>query len=98
MEIKDVIFRIGYFRNRANLSARGLSLSIGKNSAYITKMEAGEYEPSMSVILDIIEACGTTPEEFFYEDLVSYKSDKENLSVLKNLSENKKTALKELLK
>lgn len=98
MNIKDIIFRIGYFRNRANLSARGLSLSIGKNSAYITKLEAGEYEPSMSVILDIIEACGTTPEEFFYEDLNSYKLDKENLSVLKNLSESKKSALKELLK
>lgn len=98
MNIKDVLFRIGYFRNRANLSARGLSLSIGKNSAYITKMEAGEYEPSMSVILDIIEACGTSPEEFFYEDLTAYKSDKESLSVIKNLSETKKSALKELLK
>lgn len=98
MDIKEVIVRIGYFRNRANLSARGLSLSIGKNSAYITKMESGEYEPSMRVILDIIEACGTTPEEFFYQDLSSYKLDKENLTLLKTLNENKKAALKELLK
>lgn len=98
MEIKDIIMRIGYFRNKANLSARALSLTIGKNSAYITKMESGEYEPSMRVILDIIEACGTTPEEFFYEDINSYKLDKENLNMLKSLSANKKAALNELLK
>lgn len=98
MNKKDIIFRIGYFRNKANLSARALSLSIGKNSAYITKLEAGEYEPSMSVILDIIDACGTTPEEFFYEDLTSYKTDKQSLEIIKKLSEHKKQALNELLK
>ena len=34
MEMKDIIFRIGYFRNKANLSARALSLEIDKNPAY----------------------------------------------------------------
>lgn len=98
MEIKDVIARIGYFRNRANLSAKALSLSIDKNPAYINKMERGEYEPSMRVVLYIIEACGTTPEEFFSEDINSYKLDKETLTMIKKLNENKKIALKELLK
>ena len=98
MDLKEIIRRIGYFRNRANLSARALSLTIGKNSAYITKMEAGEFEPSMKVVLDIIDTCNTTPEEFFYEDIHSYKIDKENLNIIKNLPEQKKLALKELLK
>lgn len=98
MELKDVIQRIGYFRNKANLSARALSLEIDKNPAYITKLEAGEFEPSMQVVLDIIEACGTTPEEFFYENVNSYKLDKENLLIIEKLSETKKIALKELLK
>ena len=98
MDLKEIVRRVGYFRNRANLSARALSLTIGKNSAYITKMEAGEFEPSMKIILDIIEACNTTPEEFFYEDLNTYKIDKENLNLIKNLSKQKKVALKELLK
>jgi len=98
MEIKDVIARIGYFRNRANLSAKALSLSIDKNPAYINKMERGEYEPSMRVVLDIIEACGTTPEEFFSENINSYKIDKETLTMIKKLSDNKKIALNELLK
>ena len=98
MELKDVIQRIGYIRNKANLSARALSLEIDKNPAYITKLEAGEFEPSMQVVLDIIEACGTTPEEFFYENVNSYKLDKENLLIIEKLSETKKIALKELLK
>ena len=98
MDLKEIVRRVGYFRNRANLSARALSLTIGKNSAYITKMEAGEFEPSMKIVLDIIEACNTTPEEFFYEDLNTYKIDKDNLNLIKNLPEQKKIALKELLK
>lgn len=28
MDMKDILVRIGYFRNRANLSAKALSLSI----------------------------------------------------------------------
>lgn len=98
MDVKDVIYRIGYFRNKANLSARALSLEIDKNPAYITKLEAGEYEPSIKVILDIIYACNTTPEEFFYENISSYKLDKENLKIIEKLTDNKKVALKELLK
>lgn len=98
MDLKEIIRRVGYFRNKANYSARALSLTIGKNSAYITKMETGEFEPSMKIILDIIEACNITPEEFFYENVNSYKIDKENLNILKTLPESKKIALKELLK
>lgn len=98
MDIKEIIIRIGHFRNKANLSAKALSLSIGKSPAYITKMEHGEYEPSARVLLDIIEACGTTPEEFFYEDLNSYKVDKETLTLIKKVDETKKLAIQALLK
>lgn len=98
MDLKNIIERIGYFRNKANLSARALSLNIDKNPAYITKLEAGEFEPSMKVILEIIEACNIAPEEFFCDNIDTYKLDKETLNIIKNLPENKKLALKELLK
>lgn len=98
MELKDIIQRIGYFRNKANLSARALSLSIGKNQAYINKLEAGEFEPSMKIILEIIESLGITEEEFFYSNFQTYNIDKENLDIIKRLSPEKKNALKELLK
>lgn len=98
MDLKEVIIRIGYFRNRANLSARALSLEIDKNPAYITKLEAGEYEPSITVIFDIIRACNTTPEEFFYSDISSYSIDKKLLKIIENLNTDKKNALYDLLK
>lgn len=97
MELKEIIFRIGYFRNKAKLSARALSLEIDKNPAYITKLEAGDYEPSMQVVLDIIKACKITPEEFFYSNLSNYAIDKQTLKIIENLSENKKMALNILL-
>lgn len=97
MELKDILFRIGYFRNKSNLSARALSLEIGKNPAYITKLEAGEYEPSMQVILDIIKACHITPEEFFYNNYQSYSLDTHTLKIINGMSEKKKLALNELL-
>lgn len=90
MEMKDLMARIGYFRNKANLSAKALSLLINKNPAYITKMEHGEYEPSMQVMLDIINACGTTPEEFFYPNISDFTIDKELLNLLKNTTQTKK--------
>ena len=98
MEIKNSIQRIVFFRNKANISASALSLEIDKNPAYCTKMKAGEFELSMQVVLDIISAWDTTSEEVFYENVNSYKIDKENLKIIKNLNENKKISLKELLK
>lgn len=56
MEIKEIVARIGIIRTRANLSARALSLMIGKNASYIHLLESEKttFEPSLSVLLDII--------------------------------------------
>lgn len=39
MTVNEIIERIGYIRTRANLSARALSLAIGKTESYINRME-----------------------------------------------------------
>ena len=41
MEIKEILSRIGYVRNQANLSARELSLRIGMSPQYIAQVESG---------------------------------------------------------
>lgn len=97
MEIKDVIDRVSYFRYKSNLSARALSYSIGKNKSYISKMENKEFEPPMSIILEIIDACGISAEEFFYHNPETYKTDMEILSIIKNLNQEQKQSLKKLL-
>jgi len=100
MDILDIINRISYLRTRANLSARELSLRIGKNEAYINRLEYRKnFEPSITVLLDIISACGSTVDEFFYYDLTQYASDTQVIALLQNCkNDNKKQAIIELLK
>lgn len=100
MDIKEIVSRIGVIRTRANLSARALSLAIGKNASYIHLLESSKttFEPSLSVLLNIIEACGSTPEEFFYYDINQYKQDMQTLDFLKTLSPYQKQAIMNLYK
>jgi len=100
MTTKEVIERISRIRTRANLSARALSLDIDKNASYIHLLESqGKgFEPSLSVLFEIIRVCGSTPEEFFYKDMESYKLDMEVLAFLKTLSPYQKEAILNLYK
>lgn len=98
MDIKETIKRVSYIRVRANLSARALSLMIGKNPGYINLLESKNFsfEPSLSVIYDIIEACQSTQEEFFYEDIEKYQDDLKTLKFIKSLSKEQKDAIRNL--
>ena len=99
MELEQIINRISQLRTREGLSARELSLRIGKNEAYINRLEYRKnFEPSISVINDIAVACNSSIEEFFYYDISQYKIDKEIIELLKATPPNKKDAILELLK
>lgn len=99
MKLIEIIDRISFIRTRAHLSARELSLRIGKNESYINRLEYRKnFEPSISVINDIIEACGSSLEEFFYYDINQYKKDKEIIELLQSVNDKKKQALIDILK
>lgn len=99
MDLEQIIERISQLRTREGLSARELSLRIGKNEAYINRLEYRKnFEPSISVISDITEACNSSMEEFFYYDIEQYRIDKKIIEMLKNTPTNKKEAIIELLK
>jgi len=100
MELNEIITRIGIIRTRANLSARALSLMIGKNASYIHLLESKKttFEPSLSVLLNIIDACDSTPAEFFSEDINQYQINKQTLEFLKTLSPYQKEAIMNLYK
>ena len=91
--MKDVIQRIGYFRNKANLSARELSLRLGKHDGYINKLESKDFNLPTSMLLEILEALEITPAEFFADDYANYKYDKEILDLLKTMSKEKRDNL-----
>lgn len=98
MELNGIINRISQLRTKVGLSARELSLRIGKNEAYINRLEYKKnFEPSISVINDIVEACGSSLEEFFYYDMNQYKTDKQVIDLLKTVPESKKIAFIEIL-
>lgn len=96
MDLKEVINRVRQIRDKANLSARELSLRLGKNSTYITKLESGEFKPSMETILEIIICCNSTPQEFFYKSIKDYKLDMEVLNYFQHLNEKQKQAILQL--
>lgn len=98
MDLNEIIGRISQLRTKAGLSARELSLRIGKNEAYINRLEYRKnFEPSITVISEIAEACGSSLEEFFYYDMNQYKIDKQVIDLLKNTPELKKKAFIEIL-
>lgn len=100
MDKNEVVQRISMMRTKAGLSARDLSLRIGKNSAYISRLESknDSFEPSVSALLEIIEACNSSEIEFFYYDIYAYQKDKEIIELLKNANPVKKEAIINLLK
>ena len=98
MEKLEIIERIGYFRTKAKLSQKALSIDIDMNIGYINRLESKrDFLPSMEVLLKIIEACGITEEEFFYSDIQNYQEDKHILCKLKELPLEKREALLKLL-
>ena len=90
---KFLIDRLGMMRIRAGLSARELSGRIDRS-----KFEGGELTLPSEVLLDAIINCGSTPEEFFFEDIANYKEAKEIFELYKKLSEENKLRVKDLMK
>ena len=98
MDNLEIISRISKARTKANLSAKGLSLSAGLNHGYISKLESDKnFLPSMDAFMNILDACNMQPEEFFYYDIDAYQKDKEIITLLKNASDEKKKIILEIL-
>lgn len=57
--------RLAVLREKKNISARDMSLSMGQNPGYINNIESGKSNPSMSGFFYICEFLGITPCEFF---------------------------------
>ena len=98
MEVKDLTLRIAYFRNRNDLSARELSLLIGKHGGYINKLESKDFNLPTSVLLKNLETLNVSCEEFFAENFMTYKTDKELASTFEKLSADNKKMILELMK
>ena len=94
---KYLIDRLGQMRTRAKLSGRELSGRLGNSDAYIAKFENGDFNIPSEMLLEAIEICGSSPEEFFYDDLANYAEHKQIIEKYKALSDESKITLINLL-
>ena len=88
-----LIDRLGVLRTRQKFSARELSLRLGFSVNYINRFESGNFSIPAEVLLEAIEICNSTPEEFFSPDIDKFKEHQELLAKYDKLSPQSKQNL-----
>ena len=98
MEIKEILSRIGYIRNQANLSAREVSLRIGMSPQYVAQLESGRIVLTVEKLLQILDICNFSIERFFSPNIADYNVDKELETLIQSMNSTKKKNLVEFIK
>lgn len=98
MEIKEILSRIGYVRNKANLSAREVSLRMGMSPQYVAQLESGRIVLTVEKLLQILDICDFPIERFFSSNIADYKVDNELKLLIESLPLDKKKNIIEFIK
>ena len=98
MEIKEILSRIGYVRNKANLSAREVSQRMGMSPQYVAQLESGRIVLTVEKLLQILEICEFPIDRFFSSNIADYKIDNELKSLIESLTSDKKKNIIEFIK
>lgn len=94
----DVITRMGYFRNKANLSMRETSLQLGYNPQFISTIENKTIELKVKTLLEFCDLVNITPQDFFYMGEHYNKEDKNVLDLYNHLTDDNKQTILDLMK
>jgi len=65
MELADLGLRLAKLRTSKGVSARDMSLNLGKSPNYINKIERGKARPSMETFFDICDYLNISQTDFF---------------------------------
>ena len=98
MEVKEVLNRIGYVRNQANLSAREVSLRLGMSPQYVAQIESGRIVLTIEKLFAILEICNFPLERFFSLNIAEYNENKELENLINTLPLEKKKNIIEFIK
>ena len=98
MEIKEVLSRIGYVRNKANLSAREVSLRIGMSPQYVAQLESGRIVLTVEKLIQILDVCNFPIERFFSANISDYNVDNQLKELIESLPLDKKKNIIEFIK
>ncbi|WP_295088833.1 helix-turn-helix transcriptional regulator [Ruminococcus sp.] len=86
MDTDFISDRIAKLRNKKNISARDMSLSLGQSQSYINNIENKKALPSMQMFLYICEYLGVEPKDFFEESITDPSKLNEAVEAFKSLS------------
>ncbi len=95
---EEILNRIGYFRNKKNITAYKLGKELGHAKTYMYRIESGEIQLTIDLLLDILDILGVSTTEFFYPNLQNYDKDKIVLDILNQMSDEERNSLVTLLK
>lgn len=98
IDYNEVINRIGYFRTKANLSARETSLRLGYSEQFMKRIENKSVELKVGTLLELFDLFNITAQDFFYLGANFNEEDKNILTLFNNLPYDKKILAIELLK
>lgn len=96
---KDILERIGYFRNQKGISAYKLGMELGHSKNYFYRIESGEIQLTLDMFLDVLQILKVSTSEFFCEPLSETEQDfikafstlsQENKETILNLTKNLK--------
>ena len=98
MNKKEVLYRVGYVRNLAGLSAREVSLRMGMSPQYVAQLESGRIVLTVEKLLQILEICNFSVERFFSSNIADYEVDEELKNLIEDLPVDKKRNIIEFIK
>jgi len=93
-----LLSRLGFFRNRASLSARATSHQLGYSELFFTRIENGSIELKVRTLLEFFDIVGITPQDFFYLGKDFSPESKSLLELFSNLSKEKQSTVIDLMK
>lgn len=94
----DIMSRIQHFKKIRKMSSYEISLQLGHSVNYFYRIENGEIQLTLDLLLNILDILQVSTAEFFYPSLGSYGKDMQLLQKLDKLSEEEKRSLLTILK
>ncbi len=94
----DIIDRIGYFRNKANLSMRETSLRLGQNPQFMKTIESKQVELKVRTLLDFCKIVDISLFDFLCLENDYNISGKELLPLFNSLSSENKEIVIDLMR
>ncbi len=91
----EILARIGYFRNKKNITAYKLGMELGHSKTYFYRIENGEIQLTIDLLLDILEVLNVTTTEFFCPSID--ENDRKMLDNFSKLSNDSKHTIIDLI-